>query len=807
VFFPNALKIKKDMYMNVALSVPVKPAIMPDAMETFTRQSPSSQSPSKGATVIPFSQRLFDGMNIRFGNIRRSPEATNPLLNPALTLNDFEAQVNALVASPQKRAEKIHQLTEVVDAFLQDQLKGPEGAQKLALVTANLKTQLGPRGQGNTIMAQINPTIGDLEGNAKKIMAYIDIAEQIGADSVVFPELSLMGYPVQDVIKRHPFLVEENVKWLKAIAARCKNTRAMVGFVEPRKPRLNEKAEGKEFYNAMAVMGNGQIEGLVRKSLLPTYGEFDDYRTFEFSGTSGVADPSTLGQASDLPDDVPTEQQGKPFEIFKKQYGLTICEDTWNDKEFITRPYYKRDPVAEVAAHKPDMMVNISASPTKSRKEQMKHAMLSYQAKTHGIPYVYVNQVGSMDDISFDGTSRAYDKDGQLIARAKAFKEQFMFVNPLNKEGVIEVLPKGLEETIGAKKVYDPYDTSDMGRMYESIVQSIRDYYKKTGQQKAVLGLSGGLDSAVCAVLLVDALGKDNVIGVSMPYGPISPEDSKTDAADLARNLGIQMITHDITAEVDTAWTNLGRTFNAVQPAWTRAGTPQRAATTKQNLQARTRATVLWSMGNEFKQCMPIATSDKSELYLGYATINGDMSGGYAPIGDVLKTKVRLLAKWMNENRPEKGAIPDSTVTKPSGADLEIDPKTGKPMTAEDDNMPYEFLDEIIYRIHNNGESYQEMMASPFWLEQKFIEKGTPLSQETKELWMKRFFWKMSSAFYKWSIFPPSPLLEGDGTINKKEYRQPVTCRVNWFGTQPGDLDKVLDALPTKQINRVAATL
>ncbi|MBY0402949.1 MAG: hypothetical protein K2X66_03565, partial [Cyanobacteria bacterium] len=466
-----------------------------------------------------------DTVTLRFGaaDALKFQPSLNPFLKSEMTQDAFKKTLNAQLqkvlaqgdATPAFKAEKValtHQLTEVLDQYLQGIWTDETQPAKKAEALEALKALMGPRGQGNVVMAQINPAPGDLEGNARKIMAYLDMAEKIGVDSVFFPEMSLMGYPIRDIIKRHPFIVKENLKWLQAIAKRTGKTKAYIGFVEPRElpktAKPTEKPSGKEFYNSVAILGDGKLEGLVRKSLLPTYGEFNDDRTFEASDVTGMLSPDVLGTIT--PRNTRPEESGKPHTIHGKKWAPFICEDTWNDKDFMSRPYYENDPIEALMQHKPDVLVNLSASPTRSRKEQMKHAMLSYIAEKHQVPYVYVNQVGSIDETSFEGASRVYDQNGQLVARSKSFQEQFMVVNPFKAEGVINPLPIGLEKTLGARKVFNPYDESDLGRTYLTLIQGIRDYFRKNGGfTKAVLGISGGLDSAVVATLLVDALGAE----------------------------------------------------------------------------------------------------------------------------------------------------------------------------------------------------------------------------------------------------------------------------------------------------------
>ncbi len=600
-------------------------------------------------------------------------------------------------------------------------------------------------------MAQTNPQPGCVEENAKKVMELIKKAQEINADLIVFPELTLMGYPIMDTIDRHPVIVRDNIKWLEKIAQITDKTHAVVGFVEPREDR-----EGKRYFNSAAVLGEGKIKSIVRKCLLPTYSEFNDYRYFE---------PSTA---------VGCETEDRLVEINGYKYAIVICEDGWNDKDFFTNPLYAIDPVEILAKSKPDAIINCSASPTRSKKEQLKHNMLSFVAKKYSTPVIYVNQVGAIDDISFDGSSRAYNAQGELIARAKSFEEDFAPVNVLTGEGIIEPLTKGLEKTLTEQKVFSLDYEPDLERTYKTIIQGIRDYFKKCGLKRAVLGLSGGLDSSVSAVLLADALGKENVFGVSMPSA-LTSKESHSDAEKLANNLGINFAIAPIKEMVNTINEQLNPLFERVFKDW---GECRYADSFVQdNVQARSRATLLWGIANEFCATIPIATSDKSELYMGYATINGDMSGGFAPIADVPKTKLFALARWLNKNREIKNAIPEAVILKPPGAELAINPETGETLKAEEALMPYEFMDEVIWRIENKHESYHDMIDSTFLYETKH-----KVSKKKKEEWLDKFYKRMSTALYKWSILPPSVIVEGR-SINKADYRQPITSgRINYKG-------------------------
>ena len=624
-------------------------------------------------------------------------------------------------------------------------------------------------------MAQINPTAGNIEYNAKKIAKYIKCSESIGLDMIVFPELALMGYPIEDTIDRHPFIVDENIRWLKGLAKITKKTAALVGFIEPRK----KDAEGKKFYNSIAILRNGKIEGIVRKSLLPTYAEFNDYRYIEPSPVTGVQPAETLGCF----DKTEIKNVSKIYELNGIKYGISICEDCWNNKDFFEKNLYSKDPLEELHKAGAQVFINCSASPTRAKKEQLKHNMLSFVSSVHNTPLIYVNQVGAIDNISFDGSSRMFNSKGELIARAKSFEEQFIVVNPLKDIGKVYPLTKGLEKSLSEQKVFTLEYESDLERTYKTILQGIKDYFNKCGFKRAVLGLSGGLDSTVSAVLLADAIGKENVFGVSMP-SKLTSKESKSDAEKLANNLGINFAEATIKPMVDTTTDCLNKLFADVEKKWDGR---YKQSFTPDNVQARSRAMFLWGISNEFSSCIPIATSDKSELYMGYATINGDMSGGFAPIADVPKTKLFALARWLNKNRDEKNAIPESVILKRPGAELAIDPKTGKTLCAEDALMPYEFLDEIIWRVENKNESYKDLIDIEF-----VYEKKNKISKEQKKEWLDKFYGRMSTALYKWSILPPSVIIESR-SINKNDYRQPITSgKINYKGCE--NIDSILNS-------------
>lgn len=616
------------------------------------------------------------------------------------------------------------------------------------------------------VMAQINPISGDVKGNALKAYEWIKWAQQIEADAIVFPELYLIGYPIGDFIDRFPVIVEENLEWLEALALKTKyypKTQVIIGFAE-----FNKSKTGKKYYNSIAVLSDGKVNSIVRKSLLPNYAEFNDYRHFE---------PAEVNSASRI------------TKIGSESAGIIVCEDGWNDADFFDQNLYDVDPVKIVVEEQnPDFLLNCSASITRAKKEQLKHNMLSFVSKKYNTPIVYVNQVGSGECVSFEGASRVYDENGVLTYMAKSYEEQFFIVNVKDKKGKIHPLPNGLEKTLNSQKEFSLDHEPDLERTYLTIVQSIRDYFKKTGFKRAVLGLSGGLDSTVSAVLLADALGAENVFGISMP-SKITSSQSKNDAKELADNLGINFTEITIKDMFEATRTKFDEVFGLIQNKW---DCRYKECFTNDNIQARSRALILWGVANEFQSCLPIATSDKSELYMGYATINGDMSGGFAPLADVSKTKLFALAKWMNKNRNIKNAIPESVILKRPGAELAINPKTGKPLLAEEALMPYEFLDEVIWRVENLQQTISDMMNVEFLHEKHLRELCVPLSSETKLEWLQKFFRRMSTALYKWTIMPPAPIVDAR-SINKAEYRQPIiSSKINYHKTS---FDEKLKAL------------
>lgn len=585
------------------------------------------------------------------------------------------------------------------------------------------------------VLAQINTIAGNISYNEEKIINCIIQAKEQNADLIIFPELALMGYPFGDIFMRHKSIITRQLKSLEKIAALTNDITALIGFAEPTK-----NTNKKPFYNSVAVIQNGKIINTVRKRLLPNYCEFNDYRYFE-----------------------PSDKMSEIFEINGEKYGVLVCEDSFNDKSFFKNEcIYSIDPVAEIMEQKPDTLINCSCSPTRCGKEYIKNALFSSIASKYNVNYIYVNQAGYADNLCFDGLSRIYDKNGNLTLRGKIFEEDFIITD--NLKGNINPIPIGMKEKIDFDNFKLDYK-NDLDRTYKSIVFAIKEYFRKNGFKKAVLGLSGGLDSSICAVLLADALGKENVWGISMP-SRITSAESKNDAKSLAANLGINFFEIPLAEALDPLKSMLGFAFQNVKSE------KFDKSTTIENLQARLRATILWSVSNEYKQMLPVATSDKSEAYIGYATVNGDMSGGFAPIADVTKTKLFALGEFLNQNRKIKNVIPQAILEKPPGAELKINPLTGKTVCAEEENMPYEFLDEIIWYIETQGFGFDDLLNHKFYYE---LEHN--ISIEQKKEWINKFFWKSKCAVYKWHIMPPSVVTDVH-SINSVEYRQPIISGV-----------------------------
>ena len=476
-------------------------------------------------------------------------------------------------------------------------------------------------------LAQFNPTVGDFEGNAARIVSLATQAKQRGADLAVFSELCVCGYLPLDLLER-PAFIERNHETLKCIAMQMPLP-AIVGYAG----RVERDRAGKSIANKAALIDEGRVVFEQSKMLLPTYDVFDESRYFQ-----------------------PGERQ-YVYGLDREQLGITICEDVWNDKTFWANPMYARDPVTELVAQGTSVLLNISASPYTLEKRTLRLQMLRSLARHHRRPIIYVNQVGGDDSLIFDGASIAITPDGRIAAQAKAFEEDVVLFDTVTGEGDIHEQPE-----------------DEIAYAYQAVVTGARDYVRKCRFSKAIVALSGGIDSAVVASIAVAALGPRNVLGVSMP-GPYSSEGSRTDAKALADNLGIEFLTIPI-----------GEVFESYRKVLQPAFGDRKPDTTEENIQARIRGNYLMALSNKFGS-MVLSTGNKSESAVGYCTLYGDMAGGLAVISDVPKLMVYELAHYINR---EKELIPSSTITKPPSAELRPDQKD------TDSLPPYEVLDRIL---------------------------------------------------------------------------------------------------------------
>jgi NAD+ synthase (glutamine-hydrolysing) len=479
-------------------------------------------------------------------------------------------------------------------------------------------------------LGQINPTVGDFSGNAAKIIEFSRRAQAAGAGLILFPELSVCGYPPRDLVERSSF-VARNRESAERIAAETAGIAVICGLVT-----AADSNTGKTVMNSAALLMHGKIAFVQSKMLLPTYDVFDEMRNF-----------------------APAKSQ-ELFSFCGNQMALTICEDAWNDKQFWNKRLYTVDPVESLVQAGGNFVLNISASPFWIGKREFRRDMLATIARHHKVPVALVNQVGGNDSLVFDGSSLVLNREGKVIAQGRSFEEDLVFFDSHDLTGEMH------EQIVG-----------DEATAYSALVLGTRDYMHKCGFQKAIIGLSGGIDSALTAVIASDAIGPENVIGVGMP-GPYSSKGSIDDARALATNLGIRFEL----LSINPAYEAYRQTLKDVFAREKR----EKEDVTEENIQSRARGTMLMALSNKFGAIV-LSTGNKSELGVGYCTLYGDMVGGLAVISDVPKTLVYRLSHHVNSRHP---VIPHATLEKPPSAELRPDQK-------DSDSLPaYEVLDAVL---------------------------------------------------------------------------------------------------------------
>jgi NAD+ synthase/NAD+ synthase (glutamine-hydrolysing) len=491
-------------------------------------------------------------------------------------------------------------------------------------------------------LGQINPTVGDFQGNSAKMIDFARRAQAEGAGLILFPELSVCGYPPRDLVERSSF-VAHNREAIERIALETRGIAVICGLVTPA-----QAVTGKSVMNSAALLKDGKVAFLQSKMLLPTYDVFDEMRNF-----------------------APARSQVL-FPFCGKQMALTICEDAWNDKHFWNKRLYTFDPVEALIHAGGTFLLNISASPYWIGKADLRRDMLATIARNYKVPVAMVNQVGGNDSLIFDGSSVVFDPSGNLIAQGKSFEEDLLYFDS-------DRLTGELREQL----------QSEEASAYAALVLGTRDYVHKCGFQQVIIGLSGGIDSALTAAIAADALGPENVIGVGMP-GPYSSRGSIDDARALAENLGIRFELIPIQEIFESYRNSLKKVF---------AG--RKEDETEENIQARARGALLMALSNKFGAIV-ISTGNKSELAVGYCTLYGDMAGGLAAISDVPKTFVYRLSRYVNSRRQ---VIPKSTLEKPPSAELRPDQKDS------DSLPPYEVLDQILEDYVEDSHSPEQIAA------------------------------------------------------------------------------------------------
>jgi NAD+ synthase (glutamine-hydrolysing) len=495
-------------------------------------------------------------------------------------------------------------------------------------------------------LLQINPTAGDIHGNSALIVAGAKKAREAGADLAVTPELALMGYLPRDLLMSRGF-VQRAGEQLARIAAELKDgPPLLVGVATP-----NPADIGRPLFNSAVLLKDGVVGQAFHKTLLPTYDVFDEDRYFEPAAEPGI------------------------LEIAGVRLGISICEDVWNDRDFWDRRRYHHDPIEVLASKGAQAIINLSASPFSVGKQLLREQMLSQMARKYGLPVTIINQVGGNDDLIFDGRSAAFDSQGRLYARAAGFSDDMLMIDPCVSSGTIA-----------------SDDFTPESEIWNALVLGVRDYARKTRFSKVLLGLSGGVDSALTAAIAADAVGAENVLGVMMP-SVYSSTGSVTDSEDLARNLGIPTRTLPIAEIMEVYDAVLSDVFQ---------GLPKDV--TEENIQSRIRGNLLMALSNKFGSLL-LTTGNKSEVSVGYCTLYGDMNGGLAVIADLPKMMVYRVCRWRNERKAD---IPEQILTKAPSAELRPD------QTDQDSLPPYDLLDQILELHVEQSQSAEEIIAQGF---------------------------------------------------------------------------------------------
>ena len=525
-----------------------------------------------------------------------------------------------------------------------------------------------PASKFKIAIAQLNPTIGDIAGNSDRILAAVNHFAAQDVQLVLTPELSLCGYPPRDLLMSSQFVRDMQ----QAIAELANKLPPQIAVLVGTVCSNNQATQsgGKNLFNSAVLLLGGKVQQTFYKRLLPTYDVFDEDRYFEAGHGSQVFNLH-LADGSYL------------------RIGVTICEDIWNDEDFWGRRSYAHDPVTElVENHNLDLLLNLSASPYAVGKQSLREAMLKHRAIAHNLPLIYVNQVGANDDLIFDGRSMAFNRHGEIVAQAKGFEEDLLSVDSTQ-----------LFEDLGNLALPEAYD-SDEAEIFAALVLGVRDYVRKCRFKQVVIGLSGGIDSALVAAIATEAIGKENVLGILMP-SPYSSDHSITDAIALAQNLGINTHTIAIAPMMATFDQSLADLFG-----------DRPNDVTEENLQSRIRGSLLMAISNKLGHLL-ISTGNKSELAVGYCTLYGDMNGGLAAIADVPKTRVFHLCQWLNQTshnlaikQNHHEVIPPNIITKPPSAEL-------KPDQIDQDSLPpYDILDDILHKFTQLHLSAAEIMAT-----------------------------------------------------------------------------------------------